>query len=203
MLRRSLAVFMTWGLWVHTPALARMSEPAARVTPQALRDYGTLSQAAAHLPLDERESFVNNHINRHIDYRPDGVLDRWQTPAETFAMAQGDCEDLAIAKYFVLRDCGRPCGCERLLYAIHTPLDTPGLHVPHVVLLGGGHPGDPLVYDNLNPLRLPLSQRSDLQPLFSFDVAHLWRGASGERLGDAVARLRPWRELLRRWQAQR
>jgi predicted transglutaminase-like cysteine proteinase len=202
MLRRSLAAFVTLGLWAHPPTLARTSEPSARVA-QALRDYGALSQAAAQLSIDERETFVNNHINRLIGYQPDGVRDRWQTPAETFALAQGDCEDLAIAKYFVLRDCGRPCGCERLLYALHTPLDTPGLHVPHVVLLGGGHPGDPLVYDNLNLLRLPLSQRSDLQPLFSFDVAHLWRGASGERLGNAVVRLRPWRELLRRRQAQR
>jgi len=202
MLRRSLAAFITLGLWAHAPALARTGEPPARVA-QALRDYRALKHEAAHLPLDERESFVNNHVNRLIDYRHDGRFDRWQTPAETFALARGDCEDFAIAKYFVLRDCGRPCGGERLLYAIHTPLDTPGLHLPHVVLLGGGHASDPLVHDNLNPLRVPLSQRTDLQPVFSFDAAHLWRGASGERVGDAVARLRPWRELLRRWQAQR
>lgn len=202
MLRRSLAAFMTLGVWAQVPAHAHTGEPPERVA-QALRDYRVLAREAAHLPLDEREIFVNNHINHHIGFQPDGVFDRWQTPAETFAEGQGDCEDLAIAKYFVLRDCGRPCGCERLLYAIHTPIDTPGLQVPHVVLLGGGHPGDPLVYDNLNLLRLPLSQRSDLQPLFSFDVSHLWRGASGERLGDAVLRLRPWRELLQRWQSQR
>ena len=207
MLRRSLAAFVTLGLWAQAPAHAHLGGPPAARVAEVMRDYDLLAQAAGRLPLDEREAFVNTHINRRIAYRPDieqhGELDCWQTPAETLALAQGDCEDLAIAKYFVLRDCGRPAGAERLLYAILTPLDTPGLQVAHVVLLGGGHPGDPLVHDNLNPLRVPLSQRSDLQPVLSFDVNHLWRGVSGDRVGDAVLRLRPWRELLARWQAQR
>jgi predicted transglutaminase-like cysteine proteinase len=124
MLRRSLAAFMTLGLWAHAPAHARSSEPPARVA-QALRDFGALSKEAGQMPLAEREAFVNNHVNRRIDYLPDGALDRWQTPAETLARARGDCEDFAITKYFVLRDCGSPRGCVRLLYAIHTPLDTP------------------------------------------------------------------------------
>jgi hypothetical protein len=203
MLRRSLAAFMTLGLWAQAPVHAHAAGPPASRVVQALRDYTELSRAAGCLPPDEREAFVNNHINRHIDYQPDGALDRWQTPAETLALAQGDCEDLAIAKYFLLHDCGRPAGGERLLYAIHSPLDMPGLQVAHVVLIGGGQPGDPLVHDNLNPLRVPLSQRSDLQPVLSFDVNHLWRGVSSERVGDAVLRLRPWRELMARWRQQR
>lgn len=203
MLRRSLAAFITLGLWAQAPSQAHASGPVTTRSTSALRDYTALAQAAGRLPLDEREAFVNNHINQRIDYQPDGAQDRWQTPAETLALARGDCEDFAIAKYFVLRDCGRPCGCARLLYAIHTPPDTPGLQAPHVVLLAGGHPADPLVHDNLNPLLQPLSLRDDLRPVLSFDVAHLWRGASGERVGDAAVLLRPWRELLARWRQQR
>lgn len=203
MLRRSLVAFLTLGLWAHAPALARASTPLPARLVEVMRDYAALTREAGQLPLDERETFVNNHVNRHIGFQPDGALDRWQTPAETLALGRGDCEDFAITKFFLLRDCGRPCGCARLLYAIHTPLDTPGLQAPHVVLLGGGQPADPLVHDNLNPLLLPLSLRDDLQPVFSFDSANLWRGASGERVGDAAVLLHPWRELLARWQRQR
>jgi hypothetical protein len=30
----------------------------------------------------------------------------------------------------------------------------------------------------------------------------LWRGVSGERVGNAAMLLRPWRELLLRWRQQ-
>ncbi|MGY4831257.1 transglutaminase-like cysteine peptidase [Sphaerotilaceae bacterium SBD11-9] len=206
MLRRTtLAAFAALGLWAQLPARAHAVAAAARST--AWREYAALAGAAGRLPLAERVDFVNSAINQRIDYAPDalqcGAADCWQTPTETLALEHGDCEDFAIAKYFVLRDCGLPCGCARLLYAVHTPLDTPGVHTPHVVLLGAGTAGDPLVFDNLNPLLQPLSKRSDLQPLLSFDVSSLWRGVSGERVGDAAALLRPWRELLARWRQQR
>ncbi|HET7795456.1 MAG TPA: transglutaminase-like cysteine peptidase [Rhizobacter sp.] len=206
MLRRTtLAAFAALGLWAQWPARAHTAAPAVRSA--AWREYAALAGAAGRLPLDERVDFVNSAINQRIDYAPDtlvcGAADCWQTPTETLALKHGDCEDFAIAKYFVLRDCGLPCGCARLLYALRTPDDTPGLRMPHVVLLGGGTASDPLVFDNLNPLLQPLSKRPDLQPVLSFDVSGLWRGASGERVGDAAALLRPWRELLARWQQQR
>jgi predicted transglutaminase-like cysteine proteinase len=200
MLRRTLAVFLTAGLWAHLPvhAQARGGPPGR----EALRDFSRLSQSAGRLPLDRRAAFVNNTINDRIGYRHDGSADRWQTPTETLSLALGDCEDFAIAKFFVLHACGQPCGCTRLVYTIHTPLDTPGLAVPHIVLAGAGEATDPLVFDNLNPLLVPMSLRTDLQPVLSFDTAGLWRGVSGERVGDAVALLRPWRELLQRWRLQ-
>ena len=201
MLRRTLAVFLTAGLWAHAPVQAHARSGHAER--EALRDFSRLSRAAGQLPLDERTAFVNNTINQRIGYQHDGGADRWQTPTETLSLAQGDCEDFAIAKFFVLHACGQPCGCARLVYAIHTPLDTPGLAVPHIVLVGAGSAVDPLVFDNLNPLLLPLSLRDDLRPVLSFDMTSLWRGVSGERVGDAVALLRPWRELLQRWRLQR
>jgi predicted transglutaminase-like cysteine proteinase len=206
MLRRTLAAFATLGLLGALPVRAHTpSAPTLRSA--ALREYAQLTWAARRLALDERVEFVNSTLNQRIGYRRDdeqgGVVDHWQTPTETLAAGLGDCEDFAIAKYFVLRDCGLPCGCARLVYALHTAPDRPSVQAPHVVLFAGGSPTDPLVFDNLNPLLVPASQRDDLQPVLSFDVSGLWRGLSGERVGDAVALLRPWRELLGRWQQQR
>lgn len=47
-----------------------------------------------------------------------------------------------------------------------------------------------------------LSRRDDLQPVLSFDRHRLWAGACGADRGDAMQRLRPWRELLARIDAQ-
>lgn len=47
---------------------------------------------------------INDAVNASIRYvaEPDGQ-DHWQTPAETFALGTGDCEDFAIAKYYELK----------------------------------------------------------------------------------------------------
>lgn len=55
---------------------------------------------------------VNRTINGAITYRSDravwGVGDYWATPAEIAAKGAGDCEDYAIAKYWLLRSMGVP-----------------------------------------------------------------------------------------------
>jgi len=211
MLRRAIAAFLAAGLWVHGPSHAHgvSSNPASSRVGRGLVDFHRLSLAAGSLPREERPGFVNNSINRCVGYAADdlqwGEVDRWQTPAETLARQLGDCEDFAIAKFFLLHECGAPCACARLLYAVHTPPDTPGLAQAHIVLIGAAdsdHSDDPLVFDNLNPLLLPVSRRTDLSPVLSFDASALWRGVSGERVGNAAMLLRPWRELLLRWRRQ-
>lgn len=209
MLRRAIAALLAGGLWAHGLSHAQASGFASiRVSRlnQGLGDFHRLSSAAVALPLDERPDFVNSSINGCVGYAADdlqwGEVDRWQTPAETLALQAGDCEDFAIAKFFLLHQCGAPCACARLMYAIHTPPDTPGLAQAHIVLIAAGPSEEPLVFDNLNPLRVPVSQRTDLAPVLSFDASTLWRGASGSRVGDAAVLLRPWRELLWRWRRQ-
>jgi predicted transglutaminase-like cysteine proteinase len=55
---------------------------------------------------------VNRWVNRNIKYITDkenqGVADYWQTPRETLKSMQGDCEDYAILKYFMLINWGIP-----------------------------------------------------------------------------------------------
>ena len=53
---------------------------------------------------------VNAAVNRALRYSPDRVVwgrgDYWATPAETARKGAGDCEDFAIAKYWLLRSLG-------------------------------------------------------------------------------------------------
>jgi len=49
---------------------------------------------------------VNDFWNAAVSYKTDqakyGVIDYWQTPMETLVSGDGDCEDIAIAKFFTL-----------------------------------------------------------------------------------------------------
>jgi len=174
----------------------------------ALREFRDLAAAAAGLPLTERLVFVNTAINRRVDYASDAEqfgADVWLTPLETLALGRGDCEDMAIAKFFVLLAADTPPDSLRLLYAIRRSPQTPGCAEPHLLALARQPFVDPLALDviNLNPLLVPLSWRDDLEPVLSFDCHRLWAGVQGTVRDDAAARLHRWRDLLQRIDAQR
>lgn len=50
---------------------------------------------------------VNKSYNKRIKYLLENK-DYWQTPGETLAKGTGDCEDIAIAKYYELASKGIP-----------------------------------------------------------------------------------------------
>lgn len=163
--------------------------------------FDTLAREAASLPPPERIAFVNVEINRRIDFIDDAVLgesDVWLAPFESLARGLGDCEDIAIAKFFLLLAAGFAPGGVRLLYARYRDLSVPGLTTAHLVAIARQPFADPFVLDNLNLMLLPVSQRSDLEPVFSFDRAHLWEGVDGPARGSSVERLPAWRHLLQR-----
>jgi predicted transglutaminase-like cysteine proteinase len=82
----------------------------AETLPQdcAYRAWRQALLAESARPMAERIVAVHQAVNR-LRYVPDaqnwGMADRWETPAELFARG-GDCEDFALAKYFLLRDLG-------------------------------------------------------------------------------------------------
>lgn len=163
--------------------------------------FDALVREAASLPPLERIAFVNVEINRRVDFIDDAVFgenDVWLTPFETLARGLGDCEDIAIAKFFLLLAAGVDAAGVRLLYARYRDPSVPGLTTAHLVAIARQPFADPFVLDNLNLLLLPLSQRSDLEPVFSFDRAHLWEGADGPAHGSSPDRLPAWRRLLER-----
>jgi predicted transglutaminase-like cysteine proteinase len=208
-MRRRLLIAASMGLVVPAPRVSAKKSSPGEVPPDRLAighaTFDALVREAALLPPLERIVFANVEINRRVDFIDDAVLgegDVWLAPFETLARGHGDCEDIAIAKFFVLLAAGFDPADVRLLYARYHDLSVPGLATAHLVAIARQPFDDPFVLDNLNLLLLPISQRSDLEPVFSFDRAHLWEGAEGRAHGSSVELLPAWRHLLLRMATQ-
>ncbi len=121
-----------------------------------------------------------------------GQIDYWATPSETYSSHGGDCEDFAIAKYFLLKELGVPIERLRITYVRAIKINT-----PHMVLAYYAIPGaEPLILDNLEGRIRPASERSDLVPVYSFndeDVVIL----QGNRKGSS-SQIRAWQGLIDR-----
>lgn len=138
---------------------------------------------------------VNAFFNR-IPFRPDrlhwGQEDYWATPAELVASNGGDCEDYAIAKYFLLRELGVPPQRMRITYVRSARLGE-----AHMVLAYYARPdADPLVLDNLEDAVRPASARADLLPVYMFNEDDVVMVADARRSGSM--QIRAWRELKRK-----
>lgn len=151
---------------------------------------------------------INDFFNRHIRYSEDSQLwhqkDYWAAPMQTLHQGAGDCEDYVIAKYASLIELGVPAQRLRLIY-VRARLGAPGsgLSRAHMVLGYYATPtAEPLVLDSLLPNIMPASQRGDLKPIFSFNGDGLWAGNSSQSRADPVARLSPWRSVLKRMRAE-
>lgn len=174
--------------WLAPPALHAGGLRRARL------EFDALAAAARLLDLEARIDFVNMAVNQLVVYRADAAADRWATPCETLARGAGDCEDFAITKFYLLldREALRSDGDLRLLYTrFAAPVGVSG-PVPHMVALARRPFVDPWVLDCLNPLLVRLSQRDDLEPVFSFDEVTLWPAAE-------VSPLQPRRQPLAIW----
>ena len=147
----------------------------------------------------EKLELVNAFINemKFVDDMTHwGKSDYWATPLETLASNGGDCEDFSIAKYFTLRALNVPEEHLRLTYVKSLKLNQ-----AHMVLTYINPPGSvPLVLDNLVHTIALATRRTDLLPVYSFNVEGLWlakqRGI-GQYLG-APERINLWQELLHR-----
>ena len=149
---------------------------------------------------------INDFINRTITFEDDIAIwnqsDYWATPLETIGQGRGDCEDFAIIKYYSLKDAGVPLAKLRLVY-VKARLNGPnGPYMQaHMVLAYYPTPnGEPLVLDNLVAEIRPASQRTDLQPVFSFNSEAIWNGAAGNaaRGAKGIGQLSRWEDLLQR-----
>lgn len=187
----------------------RLLQAAARLAPaarDASREVQGLLASLARLDEARRADAVNEFVNRRVAFADDpdawGQADYWASPLETLQRGRGDCEDFAIAKYFVLRASGVPVQRLRLVYvraAVGGAAGGSAQVIPHLVLAwyppGGG---EPLVLDNLQRETAPASRRPDLSPVFSFNSDGLWQGVAGATAGDPLLRLSKWRDVLAR-----
>lgn len=166
---------------------------------QRLQDWQRLRQIASNAPIDRQLRLVNSFFNRArfiSDIKHWGEEDYWATPVELLTTNGGDCEDFSIAKYLTLKAMGVPDDELRIVYVKALELNQ-----AHMVLAWYVTPdADPLILDNLiNDIR-PASQRTDLEPVYSFNGEGLWLNhSSGEepRIGDAQ-NLERWRDLNER-----
>jgi predicted transglutaminase-like cysteine proteinase len=156
--------------------------------------------------LQTRLSEVNAFFNRRVRWVDDihnwGQEDFWATPLETMGRGQGDCEDYSIAKYVSLKQLGVPGDQLRMIY-VRARIGRSQITQAHMVLGYYETPAaEPLILDNLVPSILPASQRTDLDPLFSFNSQGLWAGGSTESRADPLARLSRWRHVIERMREQ-
>jgi len=136
----------------------------------------------------------SNDFFNQIPYMNDqqhwGVEDYWATPVESLGSLGADCEDYAVAKYLTLKELGIPVDRLRITYVRALRLNE-----AHMVLAYYPSPdAEPLILDNLNPVIRPASQRTDLEPVYSFNDDDLWLPNGLTRKGGST-QVRLWKEL--------
>ncbi|MBL1378146.1 transglutaminase-like cysteine peptidase [Zobellella iuensis] len=177
-------------------------EPAARRT-QHWRQLIREGQSAG-WSEQEALSRVNLFFNRQLfidDIKLWGKDDYWTTPLEFLGAGGGDCEDFSIAKYFSLLELGIDDAKLRLVY-----VKALRLNQFHMVVAYYPTPNAiPLILDNLEFSIRAATERTDLEPIYSFNGQHLWlmraRG-QGELAGES-SRLSLWNELRGRVDVRR
>lgn len=116
----------------------------------------------------EKLKEVNDFFN-DVSYSSDkdtyGVTDYWATPFEFLAHGEGDCEDYAIAKYFLLKYLGITSNKMFITY-----VSVSGYDQAHMVLTYFDNPSaEPYILDNFKTELLLGSQRTDLKPIYYFN----------------------------------
>ena len=179
--------------------LQRVEDKWGSAAVERLNGLKRLVEANQSLDELDKLELVNNFFNL-VPYYSDlehwGVEDYWATPFEKLTTFGGDCEDYSISKYFTLRELGVDDGKMRITYVKALNWDE-----AHMVLTYSADPRKiPLVLDNLIPEIKPADQRTDLVPVYSFNVQGLWlakeRG-TGQYVGDSD-RISQWSALLER-----
>ncbi len=171
-----------------------------------LEEWFNLLQQLQNQDVQAKLRGVNDFFNRRIRWIDDiqvwGQEDYWATPLEAMGKGQGDCEDYSIAKYITLKQLGVTSQYLRMIY-VRARIGRSQITQAHMVLGYYSSPdAEPLVLDNIVPSITPASQRTDLDPLFSFNSDGLWAGGSSESRADPLARLSRWRSVIERMQTQ-
>lgn len=130
---------------------------------------------------------INDAWNKGIFYLGEPVgEDAWQTPSETLALGMGDCEDIAMGKYFTIQWLMPEKEPKLVICRIN------GL--PHVVVTVGDW-----VLDNAAPNIVRLENRPDLTDLVYADQSD----TRDPRFAYTVARMDMVKEVeaVLRWLA--
>lgn len=115
------------------------------------------------LPMAARLERANRLVNTAMAFRTDlrrtRLPDSWITPEELFAAREGDCEDFALAKYWLLREAGVPA--EDLYVMVVRDL---AANVPHAFLAVRAN-GELFILDSRTPDVLRPEDLDAIQPV--------------------------------------
>lgn len=219
--KKLLLALITVGISYTSILIYKQHTPQPNPTVKLQLDLGLLNEIEKEYGIDARQRFVqwqnlmqteksiddekklrlvNDFFNQNIFFANDMILwlkeDYWATPMELLAKGAGDCEDFSIAKYFTLLEMGIEDDKLRITYVKALEINQ-----AHMVLTYFKSPqAVPLVLDNLKPDISPATERTDLDPVYSFNGNGLWLAkikGSGKQVGDA-GKLNPWNNLKRR-----
>ena len=154
--------FVPWEDGVFT-AVEKKHGAAAAERIRKVHDFIIANQFK---PVAEQLELVNDYMNAlpwiadpDIWKRPD----YWATPFETIATFGGDCEDIAIAKYVVLRMMGIPDDKLGFAYVQTSNKER------HMILLYKEAKDIPaMILDNQHPDVVPATKRRDLLAIYAF-----------------------------------
>lgn len=184
-------------LWLRWPALMLLASASLflsadkeqwvpdSLSQKARRDYDDraadridawrdMMHRTANETEQEKLAEVNRFFNKYIRFQSDeqhwGKVDYWASPYESLASDGGDCEDYVIAKYYSLRQLGVDTQKLRITY-----VKAIRLNQAHMVLTYFPQPDSiPLVLDNLTRAIRPADERTDLDPVYSFNGEGMW-----------------------------
>lgn len=130
-------------------------------------------------------NFVNAYINYESDKSVFSKEDKWQGPYEFFLRGKGDCEDYAIAKYFIMRALGVPK--EELSIAY---VKSEKINEPHMVTLYHGKSKDfdkSYILDNMtDDLTTIEKNKYNYKVLYTFNEANLFTQRKERRVGSST-----------------
>jgi predicted transglutaminase-like cysteine proteinase len=138
---------------------ARIQQQASALsaaTQQLTRQLLQLVEAQQGQPVMQQLEQVNRFFNQRVAWRDDqsvwGQVDYWAAPLEMFGKGAGDCEDLAMGKYFSLLGLGVAEASLRLVYV---RAQWEGRPQAHMVLAWYATPdAEPYILYHLSPLNL-------------------------------------------------
>lgn len=191
-----------------TDYLGILAIAKARYGDQAVatvHDWQKLINELTPLTHEAKLDAVNDFFNTRVQFVDDiynwKESDYWATPLETMGVLKGDCEDFTIAKYITLLLAGMPMEHLRLFYvkAKIGGTNSPISQAHMVLSYYEKSTSEPLILDNLIPDIKTASNRPDLTPVFSFNSAGIWVGASTTAASnDPASKLSRWSDLIER-----
>lgn len=173
---------------------------------RSYRNMASLQKQLIAQPIATRIELINRFFNTFksgSDLQVWGRAEFWATPKELITAMAGDCEDIAVAKYFAMINSGID---EHALRLAHVKVYNPA-HAAieeHLVLLYLHDTHNTQVLDNLTDEIKPLHQRQDLIHLYSFNRYGVWNPHNRSITVplDHSRVLANWRTMLARFDRQ-